>query len=252
MMQKNLVLFCLISVFAISFAFAAQTGSDIGSIDVSEGSSGNTNIYVGPGMDNPYGNVTYCGDGIRNINEQCDGSDLAGSTCTSVLGAGYTGSLACFSQCNFNTASCTAPVAEVAPTGGNGGGGGSGGGSAGSCAENWVCSEWNTCTNGVQSRTCTDSKKCGTVKIKPVLKRDCTVEGADGEAGVGADNDDNNNGFSSLFTGAFLGSTAGKWSLGVLIFLILVGLAWWIVAWKKRNGEDKPVKVVKLSQMKKK
>ena len=58
--------------------------------------------------------------------------------------------------------------------------------------------------------------------------------------------------FSNLFTGAFLGTNGGKWSVGILIFLILLGVAWWIVAWKRNSSEEKPVKVVKMSEMKKK
>jgi len=60
--------------------------------------------------------VSVCGNGIREGNEQCDGSDLGGQTCQS---RGYaSGSLSCNTNCIFNTSQCT--------SGGGGGGGGGG------------------------------------------------------------------------------------------------------------------------------
>ena len=58
-----------------------------------------------------------CGNGVKESGEQCDGSDLAGASCTS---QGYTGgTLSCSASCTFNTSACT--------SGGGGGGGGGGG-----------------------------------------------------------------------------------------------------------------------------
>lgn len=58
--------------------------------------------------------------------------------------------------------------------------------------------------------------------------------------------------FASGITGAVIGTTAGRWSLGIISFLILIGLAWWIVAAKKRRAVNTPVKIVKMSALKKK
>ena len=59
---------------------------------------------------------SVCGDGVKESGEQCDGSDLAGASCTS---QGYTGgTLSCSASCTFNTSACT--------SGGGGGGGGGG------------------------------------------------------------------------------------------------------------------------------
>ena len=64
---------------------------------------------------------SVCGNGVKESGEQCDGSDLAGASCTS---QGYTGgNLSCSASCTFNTSACTS---------GGGGGGGDGGGSGGS------------------------------------------------------------------------------------------------------------------------
>jgi hypothetical protein len=68
--------------------------------------------------------VPGCGDGVIGSGEQCDGSNLNGTSCTL---QGFTGgSLSCTSACTFNTSQCTSS------SGGGGGGGGSGGGGGGS------------------------------------------------------------------------------------------------------------------------
>lgn len=47
---------------------------------------------------------TYCGDGIRNGAEQCDGQDLGGASCTS---RGFSsGSLKCSTTCSFDESAC--------------------------------------------------------------------------------------------------------------------------------------------------
>ena len=66
--------------------------------------------------------ISVCGNGIKEGSEQCDGSDLAGQSCTT---EGYTGgTLSCSASCTFNTSACT--TAAPAPASGGGGGGGGG------------------------------------------------------------------------------------------------------------------------------
>ncbi|MBU0976642.1 MAG: LPXTG cell wall anchor domain-containing protein [Patescibacteria group bacterium] len=46
----------------------------------------------------------YCGDGVRQTGENCDQSDLHGSTCVSL---GYDGgTLTCYNNCSYNKSSC--------------------------------------------------------------------------------------------------------------------------------------------------
>jgi hypothetical protein len=49
--------------------------------------------------------ASTCGNGVRDGNEQCDGSDLGGATCASL---GYTldGTLACTAGCGYDTSGC--------------------------------------------------------------------------------------------------------------------------------------------------
>jgi hypothetical protein len=44
------------------------------------------------------------------------------------------------------------------------------------CIPNWSCTAWSECSNGKQTRTCTDLNNCGTTSGKPIEIRDCQVE----------------------------------------------------------------------------
>jgi len=41
------------------------------------------------------------------------------------------------------------------------------------CEERWECDEWNTCVNGIQTRTCTDQNNCNTLYDKPDTSNAC-------------------------------------------------------------------------------
>ncbi len=43
------------------------------------------------------------------------------------------------------------------------------------CTENWNCGSWSICTNGTQTRTCTDTNHCGTTTSKPPVSQSCIV-----------------------------------------------------------------------------
>ena len=64
--------------------------------------------------------VPGCGDNIIEGIEQCDGSDLGGSTCASLGFAG--GDLSCNANCDFDVSKCTNVVAPTVPIGGGGNG----------------------------------------------------------------------------------------------------------------------------------
>jgi len=43
------------------------------------------------------------------------------------------------------------------------------------CEEDWSCSEWSSCTNSIQTRTCSDINECGTESNKPGEQQACEV-----------------------------------------------------------------------------
>jgi len=70
----------------------------------------------------------FCGNGVVDAGEQCDGADLNAQTCS---GRGFSsGTLACAVTCTFDTSSCT--------SGSSGSGGGSGGSSGSSGRSTYV------------------------------------------------------------------------------------------------------------------
>ena len=54
----------------------------------------------------------YCGNGIIELGEQCDGMNFAAATCATVLGQGCTGYLMC-SSCKIDTSLCVCPKPET-------------------------------------------------------------------------------------------------------------------------------------------
>lgn len=57
-------------------------------------------------------NAALCGNGVRNVGEQCDGSALGGKTCTT-LGFGG-GTLGCTSVCTYQISACTTSALTTA------------------------------------------------------------------------------------------------------------------------------------------
>lgn len=44
------------------------------------------------------------------------------------------------------------------------------------CEESWDCSDWSTCVNNQQTRTCTDENDCGTTDSKPKVSQSCVSQ----------------------------------------------------------------------------
>jgi outer membrane lipoprotein SlyB len=240
------ILLLLVLPFSVAELISVGDGSS-GSIVVDGGNSG---ITVGPVYEEP------CGNGIVDLSlgEECDGLNLGGATCS----VGYSGLPTCrgvsagANKCLVDYSSCTLITDGGTDGGSNGGsGGGSSGGSGGgaTCLENWTCSEWNTCSSGTQTRTCSDSRKCGTVKLKPLTSRECSVEGEAGDQGIGAPEVNSGNGFFgglAGITGAVIGGGAGSWIAAIIFILIIAGILFWVlVARKKKKTTSSDVKVKK-------
>ncbi len=127
-----------------------------------------------------------CGNGIIELGEQCDGSDLGEVTCQDL---GFdSGTLACQETCIYDTSNCAYnPLSpSTGGTGGGGGGGTSHSATTGTaappvCNENWICEPWTECINGQQTRTCTDLNNCGSSVYKPDETRACVTEQTQGQ-----------------------------------------------------------------------
>ncbi len=113
-----------------------------------------------------------------------------------------------------------------------------GGGSGGYCSTKWECTDWSSCDNGTQTRTCSyRSTFCAPVALKPLESQSCVIT-------LPTENQNNTSGnnsilqnFNSLLTGAVIGSGA-KVFWPVLILLIILGLVYWFVAAKKQKGSE--------------
>ncbi len=55
----------------------------------------------------------------------------------------------------------------------------------GTCSESWSCTDWSACSDGIQTRTCTDLNSCGTANSKPAESQSCSSGGSSGGGGSG-------------------------------------------------------------------
>ena len=168
------ILFLMLLLFNVSFGLALEeVASYRGSFNVS---TGDGRVIIGP-----ENNTGGCGNGVIDSGEQCDGANLNGNSCSSLLG--NSGTLSCKANCVYETSLCTS--SDNGGNGNNGGGnnGGSRGGSSGGfthtptfisgCVENWECSDWESCVAGSQVRICTAKNNCKTTFLKPEIQRSC-------------------------------------------------------------------------------
>jgi hypothetical protein len=91
----------------------------------------------------------------------------------------------------------TAPSPPATPVSYSSGGGG--GGTV--CKSNWSCSEWSSCTNAKQTRTCTDLKHCKYPSNKPQVSRACALSGITGQAVASCTDSMQNQGESGIDCG---------------------------------------------------
>lgn len=166
------------------------------------------------------GQGPICGNGMKEIGEQCDGTNGVPASCEAAHGAPesgkhWTGGLSCSGSCTL-----VDTCAQVSD-GGSGGGGGSSshssGGSSITCTPQWQCTAPGNCVNGYQFKVCTDMKNCGTTVGRPDEKIACTVEGADNQNGNEAAGSDSN-----LITG---NATKASPAVGIVLIALAAALA---------------------------
>lgn len=152
---------------------------------------------------------------------------------------------------NLNLSATTPPPAP-APSGGSSGGGGGGGGGgsfpatgnvvsqpanqsntsqilseSGSCTERWLCTDWSSCSDGLQTRACEDVNTCGTEQNKPLESQPCSTIGA-GAAGISTE--------VPLLTAFAIGSPETTAAGALILVLIILALIIWF--WKKKKSKS--------------
>lgn len=177
------------------------------------------------GCDAVFPGTEACGDGLDN---DCDGSTDEGCTTTtsSSSSSSSSGGGTClpnydcteWSVCSEGqqTRTCTrvpgcgtssTPPSEIQSCEPLKTGSGTSG-----CQEDWVCGEWSACSDGEQTRTCSEQNECGTDNDKPSEARDCVIESGS-EGGPP--------------TGLFLDPTM---SIGLaIIILLIIGAGAWML-----------------------
>ena len=174
--MKTISALFLVILLAVSVTALEEVATDSGSFSVNSGSG---DIVI----EHNKSQSSFCGNNLVESSEQCDGSDINGELCSTLI-SGSTGTLSCKSDCVYDTSQCV--PAQINTNGNNGGGNNGGGGSGNSigsfqviqappiCIENWECTDWTDCgTAGAQSRTCTDLNNCTTILLKPDAERLC-------------------------------------------------------------------------------
>ena len=97
-----------------------------------------------------------CGNNIIESGEICDGTALAGKSCTyfSLIN----GQLKCKTDClGYDTSLCQSPI----PT---------------TCTPDWITGEWSSCINNIQMRTVSDPNDCDLLTGKPLETQACITE----------------------------------------------------------------------------
>ena len=133
-----------------------------------------------------------CGNGAIDSGEQCDGGNLNGKSCST---QGYSaGTLACNSNCTFNTSSCCNPINgtwgpwgacsncyQARTCNGASCGGSCSGNSTRSCySGTWSTGSWGACSvscgGGDQTRSVTCSSSCCDPGTKPRASQVCGTQ----------------------------------------------------------------------------
>ena len=155
-------------------------------------------------------NSTYC------IGSACAGYDY--NTMTNILTIEITG----FSTYEV-VEGYVAPVTTTLLSSSGGTGGSS------SCVYDsdydWQCSDWSTCIDGTQTRSCKTSNNCGNSYGKPSTEQSCTMPVVEETTTEEETLSEENTGVVSGITGAVTGFTGTRTGKFILIFIGIILLA---------------------------
>jgi hypothetical protein len=115
----------------------------------------------------------------------------------------------------------TAPSSSSSSGGGSSSSSGSGSRGTGYCATEWTCSEWSTCSNNIQTRTCSyPSNFCTPRNAKPSETQTC-ISGTGREVIEETNNQPTTNFLTGFVTGIGNFAKSGL-GIGTGIFLVLL------------------------------
>lgn len=118
----------------------------------------------------------------------------------------------------------------------------SGIGGGGYCTTDWSCTEWTSCENGVQTRTCSYPENfCAPEYDKPIESTSCVTNDMEDFSG---DDANEGRGFFNLLTGFVVGDLLeNPTNMAILIaVLVVIALLFWIVSKKKKAAVKKSAK----------
>lgn len=123
---------------------------------------------------------------LSSISSSCNGAGEVKLSCP-----GTSGSYTCSESNGYFVVSglsytSLSAFTQTSSSGGGGGGGGGGGSSSSAnvvnavCVPDWICSQWSSCSAGMQSRECFDGNSCGSSAGAPLFDRSCEMPVVEG------------------------------------------------------------------------
>jgi hypothetical protein len=108
------------------------------------------------------------------------------------------------------------------------------------CHERWVCGDWGTCQNGVQTRTCSDESKCGTNNNEPFASQPCSKEEIAKTEQTPL----------ALPTGFFLSLSTMEWTTGIIIGIAAALIVIFLMVRNKHSTPNRLMEIKPLIETK--
>lgn len=88
------------------------------------------------------------------------------------------------------------------------------------CQEKWICGDWGTCQNGVETRTCSDVNKCGTNSNEPFSSQPCSAA----EREQSQQQAQATSSLTGPLTAFFLSLTTTEWAGAIVAGIVIAAL----------------------------